>query len=171
MLNDLAKEIVLITGFAKTPVLLTIYNLIGILVIRAFYDTIIYFNNKVIKDEKRLYVLNKKMQVVKIALYFIVTIIIWKTQIKSVMTLISLIGAAITIALKDIIANFFAGIYISIYKPFKVEDRIEIDGSTGDVVNINTLYFELLEVSSKEVGEQSTGIIVQIPNFMIFTKC
>ena len=39
----------------------------------------------------------------------------------------------------------------------------------GDIININLLSFEILEISSNEYGEQSTGKIIHIPNSYIFT--
>ena len=55
-----------------------------------------------------------------------------------------------------------------------MEDRIELNTSSksimGDVININTLTFEILEITDKEKGEQSTGIIIEIPNSTIFTN-
>lgn len=172
--KNLVNEIAALTGFAKTSILLSIYTIISILVIKIIYEIIIRVDKKIIKDEKHLYLFNKKLQVLKYILYFLAIILIFKTEIKSVMTFISVLAAAITLALKDIIANFFAGIYLTLYKPFRVEDRVEINTSskniTGDVVNINTLNFEVLEVGGKAQGEQSTGIIVQIPNSTIFTN-
>ena len=88
----------------------------------------------------------------------------------SIITFISFIGAAATLAMRDIILNFLAGIYISIAKPFRIEDRIELLDTIGDVVNTNSMTFEILEVKGKDEGEQSTGIIVQIPNSKIFTE-
>ena len=91
--------------------------------------------------------------------------------IKNILTFISFISAAMTIALREFIYNLFSGIYIRVRKPFSVEDRIEIDETRGDVININMLNFEILEVSEKDhYNGQSTGIIVTIPNSMIFTK-
>ena len=47
--------------------------------------------------------------------------------------------------------------------------RIEINDFKGDIININLLSFEILEISSNEYGEQSTGKIIHIPNSYIFT--
>lgn len=66
--------------------------------------------------------------------------------------------------------NFFSGLYIRISKPFSLEDRIEIAGTIGDVINIDFLSFEILEVKCEEKGEQSTGIIVRIPSSKIFSE-
>ncbi len=174
ILNDIVNKIASITGFSAIPILLTIYTIANIILIKLFYELLTYINSKIIKDERKLYIFNKKLQVIKYIFYVLAVIVIWKTQIKSVITFISFIAAAITLALKDIITNFFAGIYISLYKPFKVEDRIEITHNSrniiGDVVNINSLNFELLEISDNENSEQSTGIIVAVPNEIIFTN-
>ena len=70
----------------------------------------------------------------------------------------------LTLALRELIFNFFAGIYIKMRKPFAIEDRIEINNIIGDVVNINALSFEVLEVNDKSNGEQSTGRIISFPN-------
>ena len=54
-------------------------------------------------------------------------IAIWSINLSNIVTLITFISAAFTIALRDIIFNFFCGMYISIKRPFSVEDRIEFD--------------------------------------------
>lgn len=95
--------------------------------------------------------------------------LIWESNIKNAMTLISFVSAAITLSLKDYILNLFAGFYIKLYKPFKLEDRIEIKGQKGDVINLGSLFFELLEISDK-YGHQSTGVVSIIPNSIIFTE-
>ena len=97
-------------------------------------------------------------------------LVVWDDYIKSLMTLISVISAAMTIALREFIMNFFCGIYIKMKKPFKVEDRIQIDDLKGDVMNISALDFEVLEISNKEDNGQSTGVVVNIPNSYVFTK-
>ena len=55
-------------------------------------------------------------------------------------------------------------------KPFQVEDRIEVKGIKGDVMNISSLNFEVLEISTKEEHGQSTGVIVTFPNSIVFSE-
>jgi small-conductance mechanosensitive channel len=90
---------------------------------------------------------------------------VWEAYFTNVVTVISFMTAAITLALREFIINLFSGFYIKMGKPFKIEDRIEINDVTGDVVNINMLSFDVLEVSDKD---QSTGIITTLPNSSIF---
>ena len=83
-------------------------------------------------------------------------------------TVISFLSAGIAIAVKEIIFDFFAGIYINTKKTFELEDRIEVNGIKGDVVNIRSLGFEVLEIGDRINGEQSTGRIIHIPNSFVF---
>ena len=100
----------------------------------------------------------------------ILLISIWADSIKSFVTLISVLSAAITIALREMILNFFCGIYIRTKKPFRVEDRIEIDELRGDVMNLSLFDFEVLEISTKEENGQSTGVVVTFPNSIVLSK-
>lgn len=145
-------------------IVLTILTLgIGRLIIHFIKKQLVRINNNRIKY--------KVLQFVKIIINvseFLIIYLLWENNIKNVITLISFISAAITLSLKDIIFNLFAGIYIKINKPFKLEDRIEINGNKGDVINIGTFTFELLE-TNEDYGNQSTGIVLTIPNSLIFS--
>lgn len=120
------------------------------------------------RDSKKEYNYTKKYKLIIRIIILSAIIIVWGKYIKNFLTLISLVSAAFTIAIRDLIFNFFCGIYIKIAKPFVVEDRIEINGYKGDVVNINTMNFEILEVSNVDTTGQSTGIIIHLPNSIIF---
>ena len=120
------------------------------------------------RDSKKEYNYTKKYKLIIRIIILSAIIIVWGKYIKNFLTLISLVSAAFTIAIRDLIFNFFCGIYIKIVKAFVVEDRIEINGYKGDVVNINTMNFEILEVSNIDTTGQSTGIIIHLPNSIIF---
>ena len=100
---------------------------------------------------------------------FIAVIIIWEKHFENLITLISFVSAALTISLRDIIYNFFCGIYIKTKKIFQIEDRIEINGYKGDVISIGSLNFEIIELDMDEYEGQSTGKIITIPNSQVFT--
>ena len=103
-------------------------------------------------------------------IYIILLIFIWEDYIKNLITLISFLSAAFAIALRDIILNFFCGVYIKIKKIFKIEDRIQIEDIKGDVTNISSLEFCILEVDNNHENGQSTGVMVTFPNSVIFSK-
>lgn len=128
----------------------------------------IYFLRK-IKDSKKEYLYTHKLKIIISICKFVIFLFIWSKYLSAFLTLISFISAGFTIALRDLIFNFFSGIYIKIKKPFNLEDRIEINNYKGDVVNINTLSFELLEVNNEDFIGQSTGVITHVPNSLIFS--
>ncbi len=121
-------------------------------------------------EGRKEYFINQAVQIILNVLEVVFLLFIWNEYIKSLMTLISVTSAAMTIALRELILNFFCGIYIKMKKPFQVEDRIEIKKIRGDVMNISSLNFEVLEISTKEEHGQSTGIIVTFPNSIVFSE-
>lgn len=172
-IKTFSKNLSELFGINAELILLITYTILTILIIGLIARGIIFLNTEFNKDAKKLYIFNKKISIAKVIIEFLIILFIWQEQISNIITLISFMGAAATLALRDMISNFIAGIYITIRKPIRLDDRIETTGLTniiGDVVNFNTLNFEVLEVSKKEEGEQSTGIIVQIPNSKIFTE-
>lgn len=158
-----------ITGINNNYLTSAIESVIIIIILKLIDKIFEFLNNKFNKNDRKKYKLNKKMHLLISVFIIIAFIIIWQNYFKNFLTLISFVSAALTFALRDIILNFFSGIYIKLNKPFSVEDRIEINDNIGDVININYLSFEILEVKEEEKGEQSTGIIVQIPSSKIFS--
>lgn len=152
----------------------TYLELIFYSVIAIFIVTIIKFVFKKllskIKDEKTAY---KSFSFIKIFLNIILTIIflfIWGDYFKNILTVISFLSAGLAIAIREIILNGFCGLYIRAHKPFKLEDRIEINGIKGDVIDLSLFCFDVLEVANNDKFGQSTGVIVSFPNSTIFSS-
>ncbi|MBP2134368.1 small-conductance mechanosensitive channel [Methanomicrobium sp. W14] len=68
-------------------------------------------------------------------------------------------GIAIALAAQDLVSNFFGGALIVMDKPFKIGDRIKIDGNLGDVVSIGprstriqTLDYQLLTIPNSKIA-------------------
>jgi MscS family membrane protein len=68
-------------------------------------------------------------------------------------------GLAVALAAQDLISNFFGGALILIDKPFKVNDRVKIEGYLGDVISIGprstrikTLDYQLLTIPNSRVA-------------------
>lgn len=146
------------------------FNTILVILIIFLLKKIASYFVHIIKDERQEYLVNQRIKIALNIIEVILLIFVWDDYIKSLITLISFISAAFAIALRDIILNWFCGIYIRIKKIFKIEDRIEIEDIKGDVVLISTLGFEILEVGNREENGQSTGVIINYPNSVIFSK-
>ncbi|MBN1195269.1 MAG: mechanosensitive ion channel [Methanomicrobiaceae archaeon] len=68
-------------------------------------------------------------------------------------------GLAIALAAQDLISNFFGGALILVDKPFKIGDRVKIDGNLGDVLSIGprstrikTLDYQLLTIPNSKIA-------------------
>lgn len=144
-----------------------IYTLLAFIILKIISRLIKFINKKAISSEKQIYIFQKRNKAIFTILFSIITLLIWQNELKDIITLISFVSAALTLALRDIIYNYFSGIYIKLSKPINVEDRIKVGDTTGDVINISSLSFELLEVDLET--NQSTGKIIHIPNSQIFS--
>lgn len=166
--NDFCEYLSSITTIDKgviSVVLLTTFVFV-------FFSLIKTITKKLIRKKmsgRGEYVLNQSFRVLINIIEVLSLLLIWAEYIKNLMTLISVLSAAMTIALREIILNFFCGIYIKFRRPFKVEDRVQIGDIKGDVMNISSLDFEVLEVSTKEENGQSTGIVITFPNSVVFS--
>lgn len=159
-----------ITGIGKDYIklfLLTIISLVLYKIIRIVVRKIYSFLP--MNDKKKFY-RNRNAQITLTIVLIVDLFLLWGEELQGLITIVSFVSAGIAIAIREIIFNFFAGAYLKLKKPFEVEDRIEIDEIKGDVINIHTLGFEMLEIGKRVEGEQSTGRIIHIPNSYIFTK-
>ncbi len=139
-------------------------------IFRVINYVIVLLTSKWVKRSKTRFMFHQSINIILNIICIILILILWFPYLKNIMTIISFISAGITIAIRDIILNLFAGLYIKVKKPFKLEDRISIDGVIGDVVLINNLSFKILEVGDRINGEQSSGLIINIPNSYVFSK-
>lgn len=166
-INDIIE--ILTTNSDHYLVLFT-KSILYLLIFRLINKLIILVCAKRIKTSRKVFIFNQNVSIIINIITFITLFIVWEPYLENIITIISFISAGVTIAIREIIINIFAGIFIKARKPFKLEDRISIDGIIGDVVVINTLSFKILEVRERENGEQSSGLIINIPNSFIFSK-
>lgn len=170
LISDFSEYVSNILGIDKEYIKLTILTIFVILIaeiIKWIAKNI--YSHMPVSDKKKFF-RNRKSRIIISVISFVVILLIWGEKLNGIITLVSFISAGVTIAIREIIFNFFAGIYINMRKPFDVEDRVEIDEIKGDVINTHALSFEMLEIGERNDGEQSTGRIVHIPNSYIFTK-
>ncbi len=95
-------------------------------------------------------------------------VFVWSNRFGEFATYLGLLSAGLAIAFQDPIVNMAGWYFILLQKPFRVGDRIEIEGQIGDVVDINLFQFSIVEVGNWVSEEQSTGRIIHIPNAKIF---
>ena len=100
---------------------------------------------------------------------FIVLAFVW-VEGNQFATYLGLVSAGLAIALADPIKDMAGWLYIVLRRPFRIGDRIEVDGNIGDIVDIRVFRFSILEVGNWVDADQSTGRIMHIPNLVVFTS-
>lgn len=95
---------------------------------------------------------------------------IWIDAFDNLATFLGLVSAGIAIGLSDLLKNMAGWAYILSRRPFSVGDRVEVDDTIGDVVDIRLFRFSLMEVGNWVDAEQSTGRLVHVPNGILFSQ-
>jgi small-conductance mechanosensitive channel len=86
-------------------------------------------------------------------------------------TYIGFLTAGLAIALSDVLKNLAGWLFIVTRRPFRLGERVEIDGHKGDVVDIRAFRFTLFEIETDRVrAEQPTGRLLHVPNGLVFTE-
>ena len=96
-------------------------------------------------------------------------IFIWVDAFGSLATFLGLVSAGIAVALGDLLKNMAAWAYIMTRRPFGVGDRVEVQGTRGDVADIRLFRFTLMEIGKWVDGDQPNGRLVHVPNGIVFT--
>jgi len=120
-----------------------------------------------IEDDKRRYHIRRTVSYVYTFIMVIMIGSFWFQGIASLSTFLGLASAGLAVAMHDTIANMAGFFFIEARKPFKVGDRIQLEGFKGDVIDIRLFQFSLVEVGNWVDADQSTGRIIHVPNSMV----
>lgn len=122
-----------------------------------------------IQDETSKYLARKTSSYV---VGFVGILITWKIWLggEDMALYLGFITAGLAVALKDLLVNLIGWLFIVVRQPFTVGDRIAIDNTAGDVVDIRLFSFSLAEIGNWVDADQSTGRIVHVPNGLLFQQ-
>lgn len=146
----------LLWGWAKTtmPPIITaaIVFIIGWLLIKLFMKALSGWLSRS-KLDVTLHAFTKSL--VKIALIVLLAIsCLTMTKLvdpASVVTALGAVGLALSLAVKDGLANLAGGLVLLATKPFAVGDYIEVDGMGGTVAKIDLVHTMLRTVDNKQI--------------------
>lgn len=123
-----------------------------------------------LEDYKERYFWGKTLKTVTMVFAIIILSRIWFGVFESIGTFIGLLSAGLAIAFKDLLVNIGGWLFITIRKPFKIGDRVQMGEVTGDVIDIRLFQSSVIEVGNWVDADQSTGRIIHIPNGLVFTQ-
>lgn len=104
---------------------------------------------------------------VLIIILIFIMIRVWVPASFPLGNMLTLLSAALTIALQDLVKSLAGWQFILWRQPFKIGDRIQIGNFYGDVIDINVFKFTINEIGNWIASDQSTGRVMHIPNSMV----
>lgn len=169
-ITALLERIESVTGIVPHIQLKLFYTIIILIVAPLAQLAVMAIVRRRIKETTSIYRALVATRYTVSILVFLSLGIIWIQGFKDIATYLSIISAGLVIALQDSVSNVAGFLFILWRKPFKVGDRIEIDGIAGDVIDIRAFQFTVVEIRNWVDSDQSTGRIVHIPNRKVMSE-
>jgi small-conductance mechanosensitive channel len=122
-------------------------------------------------DAAARYNLNRVVNLVAyLAIFFIVLSILFANWYTAAVSL-GLLSLVLGFALQAPISSFIGWIYLVVKSPYRVGDRIAIDGATGDVIDVSYLDTTLWEFGGPMISttHHPSGRIIKFPNSKVLS--
>lgn len=107
--------------------------------------------------------------VVKVLLYFIMTMIVIDTlgvSVTSLLAAFSVVGLTASLAVQDSLSNLAGGVVLLVTKPFKMGDYVQIDDISGTVKVIGLIHTRIATVDNKLIYVPNSKIVAtKVTNF------
>jgi len=123
-----------------------------------------------LSDSKTRYGFRKAVSLILIMLTMVVLLRIWIPNPQALLVAYGVVAAGLAVALQDVVKNLAGSLSIFLGGIFKVGNRIEINGVTGDVIDIGLFSTTLLEIKNWIDADQATGRIVSVPNGAVLNQ-
>ena len=146
---------------------ITLVIAVGLTILRIIIMMVV---KKTVTDPKQFYYSRRTTLYIYTFLLFVLIGPVWIKGIGSLSTFLGLAGAGLAIAMHDTIANITGWLFILWRRPFKVGDRVQIEETTGDVIDIRLFQFSLIEVGNWVDADQSSGRIIHVPNLKVLRE-
>jgi small-conductance mechanosensitive channel len=130
----------------------------------AFRILLVHYTIRHISDEPTRYTVQRLLSVLWIVVSLAALIAIWVENAQAVVVSYGIIGAGLAIALQDVFRNLAGGLIVLFSRTYKVGDRIEVNGKTGDVIDLGIMYTTILELREWVDANQPTGRLSTVPN-------
>ncbi len=144
---------------------LTVVVLLAAVVVAKFCQRLIV---RYVDDTRRRYRASKLIGRTAAAVAFLAVVALWSPTLGGLLTVLGVVGAGLVIATREVLLSLVGWLDIALRTPFEQGDRIEVNGVSGDVVDIRLLHSTLVEIRGWTDADQSTGRLVHIPNSWIY---
>lgn len=154
--------------FSASSILTTLFFVIVLWLVRRMAIKYIWRDAEVLSKDQRSWIIRIKNFSVMILILGL--ILIWAPQLHTVALSLAAFAVAVVVATKEMILCITGAIVRVTTTPFRSGDWITVDGTTGEVVDIDAFSFRLQEVDMKGKSYQFTGRTISIPNSKLFSS-
>jgi len=138
--------------------------ILGVVVIRGVFRLLERILPPRFGDGDHRYRVRKMVIAAAYIIILIFLVILFEDRLKHVGFALGLFGAGIVVALQDVIASFGGFIAIEFSNLYRVGDRIQVNETKGDVIDISVMRTTVMETGNWVSGDLYNGRIVRIPN-------
>ena len=143
------------------------FAVLGILAIYAAFRLLETILPRHFQQADARYHVRKFVVFVGYAVAALFLVILFEDRLGQLSLALGVAGAAVVVALQDVIASLAGWLAIGFSKLYKVGDRIQMGETKGDVIDISFLRTTLLETGNWVSKDLYNGRIARIPNSLI----
>lgn len=125
---------------------------------------------KRVDDERVAFHWRRLVTYLLFALGVLLLIKVWGASFRNLGTFFGLLTAGLAVAMGDVLKDIAGWGFILFRRPYRIGDRIEVDGHMGDVIDIRLFSTFIAECGHWVGADQSTGRIMILPNGLIFKE-
>lgn len=162
---DKIKELTSNPSFVKLAIIV-----IGLIVIWVIIKLTQRYLLTKIKDIDHRYKSKKVSGFIGFFLTIILLIVVFSDKLGGFTVALGVAGAGIAFALQEVIASFAGWLGIIFGGFYKIGDRVQLGGITGDVMDIGVLRTTLMETGQWVDGDLYNGRIVLVANSFVFKE-
>ena len=131
-----------------------------ILLVRLAYQVA----QRTVSEPQKLYRTRKSIRRTGALVSVVLVIVELSPGMRALVTVLTVVGAGLAIALRQELLSIIGWAHVMLASPYRHGDRIEINGLSGDVIDVRVLRTSLMEIKGWVDADQSTGRIVHFPN-------
>jgi small-conductance mechanosensitive channel len=120
------------------------------------------------RDSKERYRSVRLLNTIVVVVGLAILIALWSRLFQHTGTFLGLIGAGLAVALREPLLSLAGRVAIFMGRIYNIDDRIEINKLSGDVIDIGLFYTRMMEIGNWIGGDQYSGRIIQFANAQIF---
>jgi len=94
-------------------------------------------------DKNMHSLVHSTVKVILISLFVLIMASSVGIDVTSLLAVLSIVGVAVSLAIQDVLSNFFSGIVLLGSKPFSIDDFVTIGGQSGSVIHIGITHTKL----------------------------